>query len=347
LLVKKLKLSLKNKKKRKKFNSTSRTEKMKYAFVVAGQSNACGANGPTMRDLCPDIAGPEAPVRGCFMLSHGIGTSSYLAVPEGDFQEMENPVQNPVMVQMSTSFAFHFAVQAKLCLSDTDEVYIIGCAMPDSSFCEKKENYRSQWKKPDVAFPNGGSMYEMTVRSVLAATSTHGLTLAGFLWHQGESDGSNPYYASDLESMIFSMRSSLKDPRLPFIIGLMSTDSQIKHPTVHLAHATMRARMDSMYGDMESAVGIVDMDDISSSVCYDGVHFTRDACRVIGKRYLDAFRLLPSCISFQRNSETEQTERVHTETLSKHYFCAAVSLLSAFVFIISGFAVWTSLSSKK
>ena len=65
-------------------------------------------------------------------------------------------------------------------------------------------------------------------------------TLKGILWHQGESNNSDPDYLTHLKALVSNLRSDLGDPNLPFIVGQINAskknypvnDHLLKLPTV-------------------------------------------------------------------------------------------------------------------
>ena len=121
------------------------------------------------------------------------------------------------------------------------------------------------------------------VPAALAALAAGGntCTVRGMIWHQGESDGSNPTFATDLAAFIDAARAFLGRPELPFAIGELERDDVT--PTVtgrsyQLAAMAAVAAPDP-YSGLVSSAGLPTI---------DGTHFDTASVIAFGQRYAAA-----------------------------------------------------------
>jgi hypothetical protein len=114
-------------------------------------------------------------------------------------------------------------------------------------------------------------------------------TLAGILWHQGESDSTAelaPVYEAKLHDLIARMRKELGAPDVPFIVGEMGkfdespwNDARVQ---VDKAHRELPRKVP--HTAYVSAEGLKHRG--------DKLHFDSASCREFGRRYFDAFQSL-------------------------------------------------------
>ena len=158
----------------------------------------------------------------------------------------------------------------RMCREDPNvQIGLIPCAFGGTPL--------SRWSK-------SGDLYENAVRRAKLATREG--TLRGALWHQGESDSQHPEnantYAARLAKMIGDLRADLESADLPFVAG-------------RLGEFYLRAKAKSLAGTVDAALR-----DLSTQVEHtgcagaeglghkgDGVHFSADALRQLGKRYAE------------------------------------------------------------
>ena len=115
-------------------------------------------------------------------------------------------------------------------------------------------------------------------------------TLAGVLWHQGETDALHdslaPAHAGTLAALISRLRSDLAAPELPFLIGDLGTFGNGKRDPAALArHDLVRAGLRRVAGETSHAAFV----ESSGLAGVDIVHFNRAAFTEFGQRYADAY----------------------------------------------------------
>ncbi|HYG78230.1 MAG TPA: sialate O-acetylesterase [Planctomycetota bacterium] len=97
-----------------------------------------------------------------------------------------------------------------------DTIGLIPCAVGGTSI--------DQWKK-------GGKLYTEAVRRARLAMEKG--TLAGILWHQGESDAANPAdYAAKAQKFFADLRAELNAEKVPLVIGTLG-DFQGKYGVIN------------------------------------------------------------------------------------------------------------------
>jgi hypothetical protein len=112
-------------------------------------------------------------------------------------------------------------------------------------------------------------------------------TLAGILWHQGESDATPelaPLYEARLHDLIARFRSTLEAPDVPFIAGQLG-----RFPDQPWDDA--RRQVDEAHGRLPDTVHRTAFVSAEGLVHKgDGVHFDADSYRELGRRYAAAYR---------------------------------------------------------
>lgn len=134
----------------------------------------------------------------------------------------------------------------------------------------------------------GTPLYDNAMRRSRQA-SLHG-TLAGVLWHQGETDALDDAlagaHAGKLATMITRLRSDLATPELPFLIGDLAPFGDDKRdPAAVARRAVVRAGLRRVAAETSRAA-FVESDGLAG---VDAVHFSRPALMEFGRRYADAF----------------------------------------------------------
>lgn len=134
----------------------------------------------------------------------------------------------------------------------------------------------------------GTSLYENAVRRARIA-ARHG-TLAGVLWHQGETDASREplvrSHPAKLTRLIGDLREDLENPALPFVIGDLAPfgDDRRKLEAIE-RRARIRAGLRQV-AEEDPHAAFVESDGLTGS---DNVHFDRASLIEFGKRYAAAF----------------------------------------------------------
>jgi hypothetical protein len=124
----------------------------------------------------------------------------------------------------------------------------------------------------------------------------HG-TLAGVLWHQGESDAFDDSlahsHAGKLSSLIARLRLDLSMPSLPFLMGdLGDFGNEKRDPAAIARQELVRAGLRRVAADTHHAA-FVESDGLAG---VDIVHFSREAYIEFGRRYAEAWDRLSSAV---------------------------------------------------
>jgi len=134
----------------------------------------------------------------------------------------------------------------------------------------------------------GTPLYENAIHRARLATRRG--TLAGVLWHQGETDaGRDPLartHAAKLTRLIGHLREDLQSPELPVVIGDLAPfgDDRRKLEAIQ-RRALVRSGLRQVAENDPHAV-FVESEGLAGS---DAVHFNRAALIEFGKRYARAF----------------------------------------------------------
>lgn len=115
-------------------------------------------------------------------------------------------------------------------------------------------------------------------------------TLAGVLWHQGETDALDdalaPSHAGKLAALIAQLRSDLAMAELPFLIGGLGTFGDDTRTAAAIARQTVvRAGLRRVASETAHAA-FVESDGLEG---VDDVHFSRTALIEFGRRYAAAY----------------------------------------------------------
>ena len=139
------------------------------------------------------------------------------------------------------------------------------------------------WKPGAEYDALGVHPYDDAIKRARAAIQSG--TLAGILWHQGESDSGKPElqatYADNLEALIARFRSDLEAPEVPFLIGELGhfpdrgwTD---REAPVNVAHRKI--------AESVPHCGWVSSEGLKAGP--DGTHFDAESFREFGRRYAE------------------------------------------------------------
>ncbi len=212
-------------------------------FLLIGQSNMAGRGAVEPSDKATD---PRI-----FML-----TKEQQWVPAKDPVHFDKPVAG---VGLCSEFARQMvAANPKI------KVGLIPCAVGGTSL--------DQWKA-------GGSLYNNAIARAREAMK-HG-TLAGILWHQGESDcesGKVATYGERFAAMIGQLRKDLQAENVPVIMGELG---QFK-PSGKAFNAALPEVIRRV-----PLCALATSEDLTDKG--DKTHFDSPSLRIFGKRYAEAF----------------------------------------------------------
>jgi hypothetical protein len=123
----------------------------------------------------------------------------------------------------------------------------------------------------------------------------HG-TLAGILWHQGETDADSlraPLYVAKLRALVVQFRADLNAPAVPFLVGQLGQFSGRPwtpwDSVVNAAHEALP--MELPFVRFVSSAGLTDMG--------DATHFSSASARALGRRYADALASMQTGATLQ------------------------------------------------
>ena len=226
---------------------------MIHSFLLIGQSNMAGRGELT-----------EAPA---------IDTTHIKVLRNGRWQKMYRPVnadQPSAGFCLAESFAERYAAKYNV------DVGLIGCADGGTSL--------QQWQP-------GSLLFDHAVYQARLAQRTS--TIAGVLWHQGESDcgdANSSTYAQRFLPIMEALRKELNLYDVPFILGGLgsflanySASMAQNYPKVNLALQKL-AQEQPMTGFV-SAAGL-------QGKVGDNLHFCTTALYEFGLRYFDEFEKL-------------------------------------------------------
>lgn len=271
------------------FASHNASPKTYDVYIVAGQSNADG-RGFTA-DLTGDFAHYALPQEDVKLFYVNPSNS---AEPISRFYNTGWVTMAPGFnippgfsgTLPSNRFGFDVSLAKDLAAHDTERnVAIIKVTRGGTSL-------RVDWS------PTGGEnfMWQGFVDAVpeaLAALTADGsaVNLRGLFWHQGESDGSNPNFESDLAAFIATVRSFLGEPELPFVIGELERD----HVTPPVRSRVYQLTAMAAVANADPHTIVVSSEGLLTT---DGTHFTSEGFLIFGHRMATAFHDLLAGISF-------------------------------------------------
>ena len=246
---------------------------MIHSFLLIGQSNMAG------RGFLPEAA--------------EVDTSRIKILRNGRWQPMYRPV-NPDRCTSGVCLAESFA-EAYAKKYDVD-VGLIPCADGGTEI--------RQWLP-------GSLLYDHAVCQAKLAQRTS--TIAGVLWHQGESDCVEDRiapYEERLRHVITSIRKDLDLNDVPFIMGELG-EFLSEHEAAFLHNFPAINDVIRSFDDTEHRIGIVSAKGLGSNA--DKLHFSSDALHEFGLRYFKVFESL-------RNPNKVFVEKGLDETMIKSCF---------------------------
>ena len=224
------------------------------SFLLIGQSNMAG------RGDFGEVAKIDDDK--CFMLRMGRWQrmsepiNPDRAVLEGDFHSGTN---------LGASFAYRYRTHFDR------KVGLIPCADGGTRI--------SMWMPGTPLFDHAVFMTRLAMRSS---------SFGGILWHQGESDCNDrefPHYKDRLIRMICAIRSELDAENLPFILGEIPWEIDLKWN-----HGDYPPKLNAIIREVASELPncrVVSSKGLTMKP--DGIHFDSRGLREFGNRYFDAY----------------------------------------------------------
>ena len=227
---------------------------MIHSFLLIGQSNMAG--------------------RGFFDEAHEINGQNIRVLRNGRWQPFYRPVNGDRSfsgVNLAESFAEKYSEKHENVM-----VGLIPCA--DGGTC------LDQWQE-------GSLLYDNAVNCARLASRTS--TIAGVLWHQGESDchdGRYPAYYEKLEKIFSALRRDLDLYDVPFLVGGLGDFIEI-YANGGLAEGfkVVNPALER-YAKEHEMTGFVSAKGLKSNP--DNLHFCADALYEFGLRYYEEFEKL-------------------------------------------------------
>ena len=225
---------------------------MIHSFLIIGQSNMSG------RGYIEDVE----PINNerLFVLRNGRWRAMYAPV---------NPDRRTSGVNLAESFADLYSKEKNV------DVGIIACADGGTNL--------DQWCVGGLLFDHACYMASLAMRTS---------TIAGVLWHQGESDCADdkyPVYEDKLTAIFDAFRRRLNLYDVPFMVGglgdfLKDFD---RIPAIAQNYHHINNALKS-YADQNPLVGFVPADGLGANP--DNIHFSAEALREFGVRYYNEFK---------------------------------------------------------
>ncbi len=226
---------------------------MIHSFLLIGQSNMAG--------------------RGNIAQAHEIKTQNIQLFRSGRWTSFHRPVQPDRSfsgVNLAESFAEKYAQEHGV------TVGLIPCA--DGGTC------LDQWQE-------GSLLYDNAVNCARLAQRTS--TIAGVLWHQGESDchdGRSGVYYEKLEKIFAALRRDLDLYDVPFILGGLGDFIEIYgEGSLAEGFKVVNPALER-YASEHEMTGFADASGLKPND--DNLHFCSDALYEFGLRYYEEFRKL-------------------------------------------------------
>ena len=242
---------------------------MMYSFLLVGQSNMAGRGFPTEVEKIPSD--------NIYVLRNGRWWKMYVPV---------NPDRVTAGINLSESFAYEF-------LKDHpgDQVGIIPCADGGTKL--------SQWMPGEVLYDHAVMMTSLAQRSS---------TLAGILWHQGESDcgpENRKTYAQRCTYVLQSLRKDVGAPHVPVITGGLGDYLPAWEKGDLSGYTEINAALESMAKTLPG-FGFAPATGLGANP--DNLHFSARALREFGLRYYEEFKRLAPELSGCKEADLTVTE---------------------------------------
>jgi hypothetical protein len=255
------------------FFAHSHAEGNAKVFILSGQSNMSGG-GDVVADIAIDAAvGDKARI---WDASDGWGKQGNPGkwVSLNQLQAMKKELRNN---RIGPEFGFAKAMSE---LYPADEIHLIKVARGGTAI---------DWWLPDATgTENGHTLLLANLKNALEKIDG-GYEIVGMLWMQGESDAKKQAdaeaYQKKLEQFIALMRKETGKPKLPFVIGRLSTRI-LESPKFHMDHAKIVQSGQEAVAKNDKHAYVINTDDLSQRS--DLVHFDQEGQMGLGKRFGEA-----------------------------------------------------------
>ncbi len=224
---------------------------MIHSFLLIGQSNMAG--------------------RGFLHEAEPLDNPALKVLRNGRWQPLYRPVNGdrPFSgVNLAESFADAYARDHGV------DVGLIPCADGGTTL--------DQWRV-------GGLLFDHAVYQARLAQRTS--TIAGVLWHQGESDCPEhlyPHYQKKLTAILRAFRETLELHDVPFLLGGLG-DFLPQNSPVYSTYPHINGALQHIAADLPMT-GFVSAEGLTSNP--DHLHFNAASLHAFGLRYYEQFRLL-------------------------------------------------------
>lgn len=229
-----------------------------HSFLLVGQSNMAGRGDLTAENA---IAAPD-----CFMLRMGRWQ------PMSEPINVDRAVTEGAVPRSGANLAASFATQLQ---KETGaKIGLIPCADGGTRI--------SQWQPGKVLFDHAAFQAKLARRTSL---------LTAILWHQGESDCLAPEQLEAYPELFLrtmeGFRAELGD--LPIVVGELGYPENGFHGTPAELLRQFNRRLPALAAKLPNCA-VVSAAGLTARP--DGLHFTTEALRTLGLRYLEAYKSL-------------------------------------------------------
>lgn len=139
------------------------------------------------------------------------------------------------------------------------------------------------WKPGAYYEPTKSYPYDDALRRAKKALENG--QLAGFLWHQGESDskpGNTAVYGQKLAELVQRFRKDLNAQKVPFVVGTLGDFVVKRNPDAQLINETLQQATKTIPNSyFVVSAGLTHIG--------DSTHFDTPSARMLGQRYADVF----------------------------------------------------------
>lgn len=240
-----------------------------HSFLLIGQSNMAG--------------------RGFLTETVEIDTTGIYILRNGRWQGFFRPI-NPDRNKSGANLAERFA---ELYVQKHNEAVGLIC-------CADGGTTLAQWMPGELLYDNAVFHAKLAMRTS---------SLAGILWHQGESDcaKAGPHYKDNLLKMLTQLRDDLGLPNVPILLGgLGDFLANCPRPDWDFGNSPLiNAATEAVAKALPNA-GFVPATGLTSNP--DNLHFNAASLYEFGQRYFDAFEKLTPTACTTTESDTHRSD---------------------------------------